>query len=214
MIPKVRNLLRIEDTGIIAVIRAESSEQALQVVEAVRAGGIDIIEITMTVPGALDVIKDLNKAYPGNEILLGAGTILDAETARLAMLSGAEYIVSPILSSEVVKICNRYQKISMPGCMSITEIISAMEMGADVIKLFPGSAFNPGMVKAIKGPLPQVVIIPTGGVSLDNIDQWLKNGCLAVGVGGELTRGSEKGNYNQVELQAKQFVEKIKNSRN
>lgn len=213
MIPKLRHLQRIINTGIVAVVRADSPEQALKITEAVRAGGIDIIEITLTVPGALEVIKDLNQAYRGGEILVGAGTVLDPETARLAMLAGAEYIVSPTLNLDLVKMCNRYQKISMPGCMSITEMVQAMEAGADVIKLFPGSAFGPALVKAIRGPLPQAVIIPTGGVSLDNVQEWIKSGCIAVGVGGELTRGAEEGDFARVEAQARQFVEKIKAAR-
>ncbi len=213
MVPKWRHLQRMMDTGIVAVLRAESSEQALKIAEAVRSGGIDLIEITLTVPGAIEVIKDLKESYPGGQILIGAGTVLDSETARLAILAGAEFIVSPILNFEMIRLCNRYQKICMPGCMSITEMVEAMEAGADVIKLFPGSAFGPSIIKAIKGPLPQAPILPTGGVSLDNVDQWIKNGCIAVGVGGELTRGGKKGNYAPVEETARQFIEKIKEAR-
>lgn len=213
MVPKWRHLQRMMDTGIVAVLRAESSEQALKIAEAVRSGGIDLIEITLTVPGAIEVIKDLKESYPGGQILIGAGTVLDSETARLAILAGAEFIVSPILNLEMIRLCNRYQKICMPGCMSITEMVEAMEAGADVIKLFPGSAFGPSIIKAIKGPLPQAPILPTGGVSLDNVDQWIKNGCIAVGVGGELTRGGKKGNYAPVEETARQFIEKIKEAR-
>jgi 2-dehydro-3-deoxyphosphogluconate aldolase/(4S)-4-hydroxy-2-oxoglutarate aldolase len=213
LIPKLKQLQRIIDTGVVAVVRAGSPEEARKIAEAVRAGGVDIIEITLTVPGALDVIKDLKNAYPGEEILIGAGTVLDPETARLALLAGAEYIVSPILNLELVRLCNRYQKISMPGCMSINEIVQAMEAGADVIKLFPGSAFGPDMVKAIRGPLPQAVLLPTGGVSLENVQEWIKNGCIAVGVGGELTKGAEKGDYARVQEKARQFVEKVKAAR-
>ena len=139
MIPKLKHLQRIIDTGVIAVIRANSSEEALKIAEAVRSGGIDAIEITFTVPGALEVIKDLKRAYPGDEILLGAGTVLDAETARLALLAGAEFIASPVFNPHMIRLCNRYQKISMAGCMSITEMVQAMEAGADVIKLFPAA---------------------------------------------------------------------------
>lgn len=213
MVPKLHNLQRIIETGIVAVLRAESSQQALKIAEAVRCGGIDLIEITLTVPGALDVIKDLKDSYPDGQILIGAGTVLDSETARLAILAGAEFVVSPIFNREMIRLCNRYQKICMPGCMSITEMVEAMEAGADVIKLFPGSAFGPSIIKAIKGPLPQAPILPTGGVSLDNVDQWIKNGCIAVGVGGELTRGAKEGNYALIEETARQFVEKIKLAR-
>lgn len=210
MIPKLQHLQRIINTGIVAVIRANSSQEAIKIAGAVRDGGIDIIEITLTVPGALDAIKDLRQAFPGGEILLGAGTVLDPETARLALLAGAEYIVSPNLNPDLVRLCNRYQKISMPGCMSITEMVQALEAGADVIKLFPGSAFGPDFIKAIKGPLPQAALLPTGGVSLENVQQWIKNGCIAVGIGGELTRGAEKGDFTLVRDTAKQFVEKVR----
>ncbi len=210
MVPKLKNFQRIINTGIVAVIRANNLEQGLQTVEAVRSGGIDVIEITFTVPGALDVIKQLKQKYPADEILIGAGTVLDSETARLGILAGAEYVVSPSYSPDVIKLCNRYQKISMAGCMSITEILKAMETGADIIKLFPGSILGPEMVKAIKGPLPQSVIIPTGGVNLDNVQDWLNIGCIAVGVGGELTKGAEKGDFALVQDKAKQFIERIK----
>lgn len=213
MVIKWQHLERIAQTGIVAVLRAESSKQALQIAEAVRSGGIDIIEITLTVPGALDVIKDLKSSFPGGEILIGAGTVLDSETARLAILAGAEFVVSPILNFEMIKLCNRYQKVCMPGCMSITEMVRAMEAGADVIKLFPGSAFGPSIIKAIKGPLPQAPILPTGGVSLENVDQWIKNGCIAVGVGGELTRGAGQGDYAPIVERARRFVDKIKEAR-
>ena len=213
MIPKLRNLQRIMDTGVVAVVRANSSEEALKIAEAVSRGGIDIIEIALTVPRALDVIRDLKKAYPGGEILIGAGTVLDPETARLALLAGAEYIVSPNLNIDTVTLCNRYQALSMPGCMSITEIVKAMEAGADVIKLFPGSVFGPSIIKAIKGPLPQAVLMPTGGVTLDNVQEWIQNGCIAVGVGGELTKGADRGDYDSVQKKAKQFVEKVKAAR-
>lgn len=206
-------LKRINDTGIVAVVRAESPEQTLKITEAVRQGGVDIIEITMTVPGALDVIHRLTSAYSNSEVLIGAGTVLDSETARAALLAGAEFIVSPSLNLETVKLCNRYRKLCMPGAMTITEIVTVMESGADVVKLFPGSAVEPAYVKAIKGPLPHVQIIPTGGVSLDNVDQWIKNGCIAVGVGSELTAGAQKGDYTLLTTTAQQFVARIKAAR-
>ncbi|KYO68038.1 bifunctional 2-keto-4-hydroxyglutarate aldolase/2-keto-3-deoxy-6-phosphogluconate aldolase [Thermovenabulum gondwanense] len=204
---------RIIDTGIVAVVRAESPEQAVKIAQAVKAGGIDAIEITMTVPGAIDVIKEMKKAYPNNEILIGAGTVLDAETARLAMLAGAEFFVSPYFNPDMVKLCNRYRKVTMPGAMSIKEIVEVMESGADFVKLFPGSAFGPSMVKAVLGPLPYAQIIPTGGVSLENAGEWIKAGCPAVGVGGELTKGAKTGNYKEVEETARKFVEAVKKAK-
>ena len=210
---KLKVMQHIIDRGIISVIRANSPEQALKVASAVKSGGIDTIEITMTVPGAIDVIKALKKAYPNGEVLIGAGTVLDSETARLAMLAGAEFFVSPCFNSDMVKLCNRYQKVTMMGAMSIKEVIEVMDSGADFVKLFPGSAFGPSIVKAILGPLPQAPIIPTGGVNLENVGDWIKAGCLAVGVGGELTKGAQKGNYEEVQVTAKKFVEVIREAK-
>lgn len=213
MIEKYKIIERMLKGGVIAVVRAESGEQAIKIAEAVKQGGIEAIEITLTVPGAIEVIKELKRAYPNNEILIGAGTVLDPETARIALLAGAEYIVSPSFNIEVIKLCNRYQKVCMPGTMTINEIVEAMEAGADLIKLFPGSAFGPDIIKAFKGPLPQANFVPTGGVSLDNVDQWIKNGCVAVGVGGELTAGAKRNDYALVTETAKKFVEAVKRAR-
>lgn len=210
MINKYEHLKKMYDEGIIAVIRAESPSQALDITEAVRKGGINIIEITLTVPGAINVISKLYETYKNKEILLGAGTVLDSETARLAILEGAEFIVSPSFHPEVVKLCNRYQKVCMPGCMTVTEIVSALEAGADLIKFFPGSSFGPSVIKALKGPVPQAEFVPTGGVNMGNIQEWLNNGCFAVGVGGELTRGAAAGDYAAVIDTAARFVEKIR----
>lgn len=213
MIEKYKIIERMLKGGVIAVVRAESGEQAIKIAEAVKQGGIEAIEITLTVPGAIEVIKELKRAYPNNEILIGAGTVLDPETARIALLAGAEYIVSPSFNIEVVKLCNRYQKVCMPGTMTINEIVEAMEAGADLIKVFPGNAFGPDIIKAFKGPLPQANFVPTGGVSLDNVDQWIKNGCVAVGVGGELTAGAKRNDYALVTETAKKFVEAVKKAR-
>ncbi len=204
---------RIVHSGVVAVVRAESVEQALKIAEAVKAGGIEAIEITMTVPGAIDVIKELDKAYPNNEILIGAGTVLDSETARATILAGAEFVVSPHFNPDVVRLCNRYQKVCMPGAMSIKEIVEVMESGADFVKFFPGSAFGPSMIKAILGPLPYAPIVPTGGVSLENVGEWIKAGCKAVGVGGQLTKGAKTGDYKQVEETARKFVSAVKAAR-
>jgi 2-dehydro-3-deoxyphosphogluconate aldolase/(4S)-4-hydroxy-2-oxoglutarate aldolase len=211
---KIENLKRIEESGIVAVVRAESSEQAFKIAEAVKAGGIQAIEITMTVPGAIEVIKELSRTYINGEILIGAGSVLDAETARFCLLAGAEYIVSPALDTETIRLCNRYQKIVMPGAMSVTEVLRAMEAGADVVKIFPATLFGPKIIKAIKGPLPQAPLLPTGGVNLNNVDQWITAGSFAVGVGSALTGGAKKGDYNEVTRIAKEFIEKINITRN
>jgi len=165
------------------------------------------------VPGAIEVIKELKRTYQNGEILIGAGTVLDSETARIAMLAGAEFFVSPYFDTEIVKLCNRYQKVTMMGAMSIKEVIEVMESGSDFVKLFPGSAFGPSVVKAFLGPLPYAPIIPTGGVNLENVGDWIKAGCLAVGVGGELTKGAQKGDYDEVQETAKRFVDAIREAR-
>lgn len=164
-------------------------------------------------PKADKVITSLSNKFSKDELIVGAGTVLDSETARIAILAGAKYIVSPGFDIETAKLCNRYQIPYMPGCMTITEMIKAMEAGADIIKVFPGSVYGPDFIKAIKGPLPQAVLMPTGGVSIDNVDKWIKNGCVAVGVGGELTAGAKTGDYDKVTATAKEFVEKVKEAR-
>lgn len=210
---KVEDLKRIEETGIVAVVRAENAEKALKITEAVKAGGIDAIEITMTVPGAVDVIKQLTDEYSRDEILIGAGSVLDAETARACILAGAEYIVSPSLDEETIAMCNRYQKAVMPGAMSVTEVVKAMKYGADIVKVFPATLFGPKIIKAVKGPLPQAPLMPTGGVSLDNVKDWIKAGSLAVGVGSSLSKGAKTGDYEQVTETAKEFIRLIKEAR-
>lgn len=214
MIEKLETLKKIIDVGVVAVIRTENADMAEKTSKACIEGGVSAIEVTFTVPGADKVITSLKEKFPKDQLIVGAGTVLDSETARIAILAGAEYIVSPGFDLETVKLCNRYQIPYMAGCMTITEMIKAMEAGADVIKLFPGDAFGPSMVKNIKAPLPQVPIMPTGGVSLENVEEWIKNGCIAVGVGGKLTAGAETGNYDEVTRIAKLFVEKVKVARN
>lgn len=213
MLPKHRILQKIMDKGLVAVVRAESAEQAGLIAEACIAGGTAAIEITFTVPGAVDVIKALATRYQGGEIIIGAGTVLDAETARIAILAGAQYVVSPALDIPTVKLCHRYQIPIMPGAMTMREIIAALESGADVIKIFPGDTLGPGYVKAVKGPLPQAPIMPTGGVTLDNVGEWIKAGCVAVGVGGNLIAGAKKGDYQSIIDLSRLFIAKIRQAR-
>lgn len=210
LLKKHQTIERIINTGIVAVVRSESIEEGVRISTACVEGGIPAIEVTYTVPGATDVIKALKKEFSEDELIVGAGTVLDAATARIAILAGAEYIVSPGFDEETAKLCNLYQIPYMPGCMTITEMMRAMELGSDIIKLFPGSAFGPSFVKAVKAPLPQVNIMPTGGVSLDNIDEWFKNGVVAVGAGGKLASGTSE----SIKATAQEFVRKIKEIRN
>ncbi len=202
---KERVIERIKDKGIVAVVRAENSEKAFDIVEKCIDGGIDAIELTFSVPFAHHVIEDLAKKY-GDDIVLGAGTVLDSETARIALLSGAQYIVSPHFNPEVTKLCNRYRTASMAGVLTITEAVTAMEAGVDVLKLFPGDLSGPRFIKDIKGPLPWVQIMPTGGVDADNVGEWIKAGAVAVGAGSCLTKGDITAN-------AKAFIENIKKAR-
>lgn len=210
---KLRILEKIVENGVVAVIRAESKEKAEALIEAVKNGGIKLIEITMTVPGAVDMINSLSEKYKNEDLIIGAGTVLDPETARACILAGAKYIVSPNVNADTIKLCNRYAVPVMPGIMTVKEAVEALELGVDILKVFPGSAFGPSIIKAFKGPLPQANFMPTGGVSVDNTIDWIKAGAVAVGIGGELTKGAEQGNYEIVTENARKFVEKVKQAR-
>lgn len=206
---KYQILTKIEEVGVVAVVRAKNGKEARKIALACMNGGISTIEIAFTVPQAHKVIEVLTEEF-GDKLLVGAGTVLDSETARIAILAGAKYIVSPSFDAETVKLCNRYQIPYMAGCMTITEMVKAMEAGTDVIKVFPGSVFGPSFISAIKGPLPQATLMPTGGINLDNVDQWIKNGCMAVGIGGNLTKGSSE----DITRAAREFVARVKKARN
>ena len=210
---KLKVLGKVIESGLVAIVRTNSSDQAARIAEACARGGAAAIEITFTVPGAAAVIEHLAKKYASGEILIGAGTVLDPETARLAILAGAQYIVSPSVSPETARLCNRYQIPYMPGAGTMREIVEAMECGADIVKLFPGETLGPAFVKAVKGPLPQASLMPTGGVSVENVAEWIKAGAVAVGVGGSLTAGAQSGNFQMVTDTAKQFIERIQQAR-
>lgn len=206
-------LLKIRESGIVAVIRADSGERAIRTSEACLAGGISAVEVTFTVPRAQDVLRDLRRRFSDTELLLGAGTVLDPETARIAILEGASYIISPCLNIETIRLCNRYRVPCMPGVMSVKEIIEAMEAGADIVKLFPGEAFGPSFIKAVKGPLPQAEIMPTGGVTIENTGSWICAGAVAVGAGGCLASGAENEDYNSITETARRFKAAVKSAR-
>jgi 2-dehydro-3-deoxyphosphogluconate aldolase / (4S)-4-hydroxy-2-oxoglutarate aldolase len=204
---------KISDYGIVAVIRATSKEDGVKIVEAVKKGGIKALEITMTVPGAVDIIKELSEIYKNQDVIIGAGTVLDPETARACILAGAKYIVSPSLNPETVKLCNRYRIAVMPGIMTVKEAVEALELGVEILKVFPGNAFGPSIISSLKGPLPQANFMPTGGVSLDNVKDWFKAGAVAVGTGSDLTKGAKDGNYELVTETAAKFVEAVRKAR-
>lgn len=199
----------IKDSGVVAVVRAANKEEATQIALACIEGGLKAIELTFTVPNADQVIRHLKLHIPEEKLILGAGTVLDVQTAKLAIDAGAKYIVSPGFDLETAQYCKSIDVPYMPGCMTITEMLTALKAGVEVIKLFPGSVFGPSFVKAVKGPLPNIQIMPTGGVSLDNIHEWFKNGVVAVGVGGELTAPAKTGNFEGVKANAKAFVEAV-----
>jgi 2-dehydro-3-deoxyphosphogluconate aldolase/(4S)-4-hydroxy-2-oxoglutarate aldolase len=203
------------DERIIPVVRAKSAEEAMRIVEVVKEGGINTVEITMTVPGAIEVMEKVAKKF-GNDILLGAGTVLDAETARMSILAGAKFIVGPCLNVELIDICRRYSKVVIPGAMTPTEILKAWEMGADIVKVFPaGNLGGPKYIKAIKAPLPQILLNPTGGVNLENASEFIKTGASIISVGSALVdkKAVAEGKFEVLTEKARQFVEEVKKAR-
>lgn len=206
-------LKKITDSGLVVVVRAENPETAKRITEACLKGGAAAIEITYTVPGATKVIEELAKTYKPDEIIIGAGTVLDPETARIAILAGAQYVVSPSFNVNTLKLCNRYQVPCMPGVMTAEGVVEAMEAGADILKIFPGELYGPKIIKAFSGPLPQANMMPTGGVSIENVAEWIKAGAVAVGVGGNLTASAKTGDYDTISRLAAEFVSKIKEAR-
>jgi 2-dehydro-3-deoxyphosphogluconate aldolase/(4S)-4-hydroxy-2-oxoglutarate aldolase len=186
---KLDILSKIVGPGIVAVIRASSADAAARIAHACVDGGIEALEITFTVPNAAAAITELTQRYPSTQVAVGAGTVLDPETARAAILAGAQFIVSPSSDAATARLCRRYQVAYLPGAATAGEIIRALEDGADIVKVFPGEVLGPAFVKAVRGPLPHAPLMPTGGVSLENAEQWIRAGCVAIGVGGELTKG-------------------------
>ncbi|MDT8975651.1 bifunctional 2-keto-4-hydroxyglutarate aldolase/2-keto-3-deoxy-6-phosphogluconate aldolase [Paenibacillus sp. chi10] len=211
---KMQITQKIVQEGVVAVLRGETAEEVVAMAEEAILGGIKVIEITMTVPFALKAIETLSQKYKWDSsdestyAIIGVGTVLDAETARAAILSGAQFVVSPFLSAETVTMCNRYRVPVMPGTMTIKEINEALELGADIVKLFPGNLYEPSVIKAIKGPLPQANIMPTGGVSLDNLGEWVKAGAVAVGIGSDLTNEAVKNkDFSLIQKKAAAYVD-------
>ena len=200
-------LKRVLDGGIVAVVRAESGESLVKVVRALADGGVTAAEITFTVPDAIDVIRQVRKEV-GDAVVLGAGTVLDPETARVALLAGAEYIVSPTVNVEVIRLCRRYDKAIMPGALTPTEVLTAWEAGADIVKIFPADVGGPPYLKALRGPLPQVRVMPTGGVDLDTAEAFLKAGACCLGVGSSLVepRAVASGDFARIRDLAGQFA--------
>jgi 2-dehydro-3-deoxyphosphogluconate aldolase/(4S)-4-hydroxy-2-oxoglutarate aldolase len=193
-----------DDFDALPVSSYESMLNCVAIADACALGGVGALEITFTVPGAHRVIEQLGKDS-SQQILLGAGTVLDPETARIAILAGAQFVVSPAFNPDTARLCNRYQIPYLPGAATIQEVIEAMECGADIVKVFPGETLGPGFVKAVKGPLPHAQLMPTGGVNLENVDDWIKAGSCALGVGGNLTAGAKTGDFASITHLAQQF---------
>src|SRR5512138_1605196 len=206
---------QIKDTGVVPVVRATSSAEAMQAIDAIREGGVSVLEITMTVPGAISVIEQLSKRY-GSEALVGAGTVLDAETARACILSGAQFVVSPALDMDTIACCRRYGIAVMPGALTPTEVVKAWTAGADFVKVFPAGAMGgASYIKALKAPLPQIDLVPTGGVSLKTAADFIKAGASALGVGADLVdlKAIRDGQAGVITERAKQFVEIVREAR-
>ncbi|MCM3785619.1 bifunctional 2-keto-4-hydroxyglutarate aldolase/2-keto-3-deoxy-6-phosphogluconate aldolase [Neobacillus mesonae] len=211
---KLELLGKMFEQGVVAVLRADSADQVVEMAEQAIAGGIKVIEITMTVPGALQAIERLSQKYSSkadNEAdfaIIGVGTVLEPQSARAAIMAGSEFVVGPSLNPETVKLCNLYRVPILPGVMTIAEVQSALELGVDVVKLFPGNVYDPSIIKTMKGPLPQANFMPTGGVSLSNLGDWIKGGAVAVGIGSDLTAEAVKtGDMTHVRRKAEQYMD-------
>ncbi|HUW81275.1 MAG TPA: bifunctional 4-hydroxy-2-oxoglutarate aldolase/2-dehydro-3-deoxy-phosphogluconate aldolase [Phycisphaerae bacterium] len=207
-------LNEIESTGVVAVVRADSSEQLGGVVGALYEGGLTCIEITMTTPNALEAIAEAAKEY-GDRCAIGVGTVLDAETARAAILAGAVFVVAPILDLPTVELCKRYSKVVVPGAFTPTEIVRAWQAGADVVKVFPATKLGPSFFKDMKGPLPHIKLTPTGGVSLENAGEFIKAGAVALGVGSAMVdkKAVASGDFKTLTSKAAAFIKAVADAR-
>ena len=208
-------LRRISEVGVVPVVRASSAEEAMQVVEAIREGGVPVLEITMTVPRAVRVIEQVADRY-GSEVVVGAGTVLDPETARACILAGAAFVVSPSLNTATIELCRRYSVAIMPGALTPTEVVTAWQAGADVVKVFPcGALGGAKYLKSLKAPLPQIEMIPTGGVSLQTAAEFIEAGALALGVGADLvdTKAIREGRPEKVTEAARAYVAAVRAAR-
>jgi len=211
---KARYLEEITRSGVVAVIRANSAEELKNITLALNKGGVKALEITMTSPGALETIKAVSSEL-GDSAIIGVGSVLDTETARAAILAGAQFVVSPVFKPEIITLCRRYNKICIPGAFTPTEILSAWEAGADVVKIFPATKLGPGYIKDLKGPLPQIKVTPTGGVNLENTPDFIKAGAEFVGVGGAMVDKKlvAAGKWDELSALAAKFVQAVQEAR-
>jgi len=213
-VDKIDMLKGMGDTGVVAIVRLNSSESLTRVAEAIAEGGVRYIEFTMTTPGALEVLGKVTERF-GDDVIFGAGTVLDAETARAAILAGARFVVAPNLNPKVITLCNRYSVPAMPGALTPTEIMQAWDLGADVVKVFPCSAFGPDYIKAVLAPLPHVKLAPVGGVELDNVSAYMRAGAACVGVGSSLVNAKliAGGDWAGLTERARGFIEGVQAGR-
>ena len=205
MIPKIEVYQKLLESKIVAVIRGKDAEEATLVAEAAIEGGLKAIEVTYTTPDVAQVFQKLSSS----NVLIGAGTVLDAETARHALLHGAQFVVSPHFDSDIAKLCNRYSVPYLPGCMTIKEMVQANEYGCDILKLFPANGFDPSFIGSVNGPLPHVRIMPTGGININNMNAWLDAGAVAVGIGSDLTKAYRSSGEEAVSNLVKDYLQRL-----
>jgi len=206
-------LAKIRQHGLVGVVRTDTADKAARVAEACMEGGIYIIELTFTVPGAQKIIEETVKRYENTDFIIGAGTVLDSETARIAILSGAAYVVCPYFSADVMRMCNRYRVPGMPGVITPAETIAALESGADILKVFPGDMFGPKIIRALKGPIPQADFMPTGDVDMGHLGDWIATGAVACGLGANLTGGAATGDWAGITAKAREFTAQVTEAR-
>jgi len=208
------DLARVVKLGIVAILRAPSGEVLADVADALLAGGIDVIEVTFTVPKADQVLQKVADRL-GDRVLLGAGTILDTETARIALLAGAQFLVTPVVSTDVIRLCRRYDRVVMPGALTPTEVLTAWEAGADIVKVFPSEVTGPSYLKALHGPLPQIRLMPTGGVNLETAADFLRAGACALGLGSALveSKAIAARDFGRIESLARRYVQIVSETR-
>jgi len=215
-VEKQENLQIIIDSGVIAVIRGMEVDKVVNIVDALLEGGVKALEITLNSPGAIDLIEEVSERVKDTDAIVGAGTVLDGETARAAILAGAEFVFAPNLNQDVIEVCNRYGKVVIPGVMTPTEIVNAYQAGADLVKIFPAGVMGPKYIKSVKGPLNHIPMMPTGGVGLDNAADFIEAGVVALGVGSALMdkEAIAEENYEVITENAKKLTQIVEETRN
>jgi 2-dehydro-3-deoxyphosphogluconate aldolase / (4S)-4-hydroxy-2-oxoglutarate aldolase len=213
MTKKWHVLKKVIDTGLVVIIRTEKINEIKKIAEACITGGAKAIELSYTMQNTSLLIEELVSHFKSEDVSIGAGTVLDSETARIAILSGAQYIVSPYINEQTIKLCNRYQVPCIPGAMTIEEVLKGMEFGGDIIKVFPSEVLGINMIKAIKAPIPQANLMPTGGVTPENVYDWIKAGAIAVGIGGSINKKAENNDFTGITKIVGEYLKRIKEAK-